>query len=169
MNPGRNVCHEPPSARAIPTRSNRKPNALHVATPPFHDSAVAMGFQIRCEPASTIGSVAGLPSSQTRQTPGRRFISSTASRWLSPTCTFCTRGRKTGSPPGRVISAYTIVGVFGRAAIPTCSHMVWPFAPALGPPTPIHAAAWPALTDGARSAVIVARTPLDTRADSRPA
>ena len=47
--------------------------------------------------------------------------------------------------------------------------MVWPFAPALGPPTPIHAAAWPALTDGARSAVIVARTPLDTRADSRPA
>ena len=30
--------------------------------------------------------------------------------------------------------------------------MVWRFAPAFGPPTPIHAAAWPALTDGARSA-----------------
>jgi hypothetical protein len=78
---------------------------LHVATPPFHDSAVTIGFQIRCEPGSTTGSVAGFPSSQTRQAPGRSFISSTASRWLSPTCTFCVSGRKTGSRPGRVISA----------------------------------------------------------------
>ena len=68
-----------------------------------------------------------------------------------------------------MISAYTIVGVFGSAATPAWSHIVSPFAPALLPPTPIHAAACPALTVGARSGVIVARTPLETRADSKPA
>jgi hypothetical protein len=105
VKPGWNVRHEPPSDRATPTRSKRKPKLLHVATPPFQDSAVAIGFQSRCDPSSTIGSVAGFPSTQTRQTPGRRFISSTASRWRSPTWTFWSSGTKTGSRPARTISA----------------------------------------------------------------
>ena len=67
--PGTNGCHEPPSDRATPTRSNRKPKPLHVATPPFHDSAVASGCQRRCDPGRTTGSVTGRPSSQTRQVP----------------------------------------------------------------------------------------------------
>ena len=59
--------------------------------------------------------------------------------------------------------------MFGSAATPTWSHIVSPFGPALFPPTPIHAAACPAFTEGARSDVTVARTPLDTRVDSNPA
>ena len=51
--------------------------------------------------------------------------------------------------------------MFGSDATPVWSHIVSPFGPALLPPTPIQAAAWPACTDGARVAAIVARTPLD--------
>ena len=49
--------------------------------------------------------------------------------------------------------------------MPVWSHIVSPFGPWPGPPRPIHPAAWPALTVAARNAVIVARTPLPTRAD----
>ena len=59
--------------------------------------------------------------------------------------------------------------MFGSAATPVWSHIVSPFGPALLPPTPIHAAAWPACTDGARVAATVARTPLETPVDWKPA
>ena len=43
---------------------------MHVATPPFHDSEVAIGCQRLWEPGRTIGSVTACPFSQIRQTPG---------------------------------------------------------------------------------------------------
>ena len=54
-------------------------------------------------------------------------------------------------------------------ATPTCSHIVSPFGPWPGPPSPTHAAACPAPTRASRSGAIVARTPLETRADWKPA
>ena len=61
-----------------------------------------------------------------------------------------------------MISAYTIVGVFGIDATPICSHSVWPFAPWPGPPTPIQPATCPATTFEAAVGVIVARMPCAT-------
>jgi hypothetical protein len=102
---------------------------LHTDSPPFHDSPVAIGRHRFVEPSSRIGSVAGFPSSHTRHQFGRLEISSTATLWLSPTRTFCSSWTNCGSRPARVISAYTIVGVSGIEATPTCSHIVCPSAP----------------------------------------
>ena len=69
VKPGSNVRQEPPRPGRHTDALEAEPKLLQVAAPPFHDSAVAIGFQSLCEPASTIGSVAGLPSSHTARHP----------------------------------------------------------------------------------------------------